>query len=171
MYVGTENLWIQHCLQFKFARLVSVIFINLCIYVFFNLSIRFDRDLRRTLNTVCTEVPKVVIKLKIHVFFVSPVALRHRNKDPAPFRHPVDVFSSFCPIVWQHFARHCRQLRSAYFYAPITWVNSISLLKTYALAYILPKTNNKYAGRGGGKIQVAPNHSKQNDPGLSLCIN
>jgi hypothetical protein len=35
------------------------------------------------------------------LFFVSPVAFRHRNKDPAPFRHPVDVFSSFCPIVWQ----------------------------------------------------------------------
>jgi hypothetical protein len=46
----------------------------------------------------------------IHVFFVSPVALRHRNKDPAPFRHTVDVFLSFCPIVWQHFARHFRQL-------------------------------------------------------------
>jgi hypothetical protein len=40
--------------------------------------------------------------------FVSPVALRYMNKVPAPFRHPVDVFSSFCPVVWQHFARHCR---------------------------------------------------------------
>jgi hypothetical protein len=78
------------------------------------------------------------------VCFVSPVALRHRNKDPAPFWHPVDVFLSFCPIVWQYFARHCRQLRSPYFYAPITWVNSISLLKTYALSYILPKANNNY---------------------------
>jgi hypothetical protein len=28
----------------------------------------------------------------MHCFFVSPVALRHRNKDPAPLRHPVDVF-------------------------------------------------------------------------------
>jgi hypothetical protein len=65
--------------------------------------------------------------------FFSLVALRHRNKDPAPFRHPVDAFSSFCSIVWQHFARHCRQLRCARFYATITWVNSISLLKTYAL--------------------------------------
>jgi hypothetical protein len=38
----------------------------------------------------------------------------------------VDVFLSFCPIVWQHFARHCRQFRSADFYAPITWI-SLSL--------------------------------------------
>jgi hypothetical protein len=53
-------------------------------------------------------------------FFVSPAALRHRNKDPAPFWHPVDVFSSLCPIAWQHFARQCRQFRSAYFYAPTT---------------------------------------------------
>jgi hypothetical protein len=69
-------------------------------------------------------------RYNLSFFFVSPVALRHRNKDPTPFRHPVDVFSSFCPIVWQYFARHCRQLISVYFYAPITWVNSISLLKT-----------------------------------------
>jgi hypothetical protein len=36
--------------------------------------------------------------------FLAPVALRHRNMDPAPIGHPVDVISSFCPIVWQHFA-------------------------------------------------------------------
>jgi hypothetical protein len=28
----------------------------------------------------------------IYFCFVTPVALRHRNKDPAPFWHPVDVF-------------------------------------------------------------------------------
>jgi hypothetical protein len=33
----------------------------------------------------------------LQFFFVSPVALRHRNKDPAPFRHLVDVF--FCLFV------------------------------------------------------------------------
>jgi hypothetical protein len=58
--------------------------------------------------------------LRFFVCLFPPVALRHRNKDPAPFRHPVDVSLSFCSIVQQHFARHCRQLRSAYFYAPIT---------------------------------------------------
>jgi hypothetical protein len=41
---------------------------------------------------------------------------------PASFRHPVDIFSSFCPILWQHFARHCRKLRGAYFHTPKTWV-------------------------------------------------
>jgi hypothetical protein len=64
-------------------------------------------------------------RLKTLFFFVFPVALRHRHKHPAPFRHPVNVFCLFCSIVWQHFARHCRQLSSAYFYTPITWVNSI----------------------------------------------
>jgi hypothetical protein len=33
--------------------------------------------------------------------------------------HPVDVFSSFCPIVWQQLSKHCRQLGSACLYAPI----------------------------------------------------
>jgi hypothetical protein len=31
----------------------------------------------------------------------SRLPLRQRNMDPAPFRHPVDVFSSFCNVVWQ----------------------------------------------------------------------
>jgi hypothetical protein len=31
-------------------------------------------------------------------------------------------FLSFGPIVWQYVAGHCRQLRSVYFYAPITWL-------------------------------------------------
>jgi hypothetical protein len=36
----------------------------------------------------------------------SLVALRHRNMDPSPFRHPVDVFLSFCPLLCQHFAMY-----------------------------------------------------------------
>jgi hypothetical protein len=75
------------------------------------------RQRRRGPHHVCTQAMPGTSFL----FLVSLVALSHRNKDTAPFRHPVDVFSSFCPIVWQHFARHCRQFRSEYFYAPITW--------------------------------------------------
>jgi hypothetical protein len=34
-------------------------------------------------------------RYNLSFFFVSPVSLRHRNKDPTPFRHPVDVFHLF----------------------------------------------------------------------------
>jgi hypothetical protein len=34
------------------------------------------------------------------VFCFLPVALIHRDMDPATLRHPMDVFSSFCTFVW-----------------------------------------------------------------------
>jgi hypothetical protein len=40
-------------------------------------------------------VNTVVLELAPGFIFVSPVALRHRNMDPTPFRHPVDVFRLF----------------------------------------------------------------------------
>jgi hypothetical protein len=45
------------------------------------------------------------------IFWVPRLPLRHRNMDPAPFRHPVDFFV-FCPRAWQHFAGHCMHLDS-----------------------------------------------------------
>jgi hypothetical protein len=34
------------------------------------------------------------------------------------------LWTFFCPIVWQHFNRHCRQLTIAYLHAPKTWLGS-----------------------------------------------
>jgi hypothetical protein len=45
---------------------------------------------------LCWTVVDAFLSLNIFVcLFVSPVALRHRNEVPGPFRHPVFVFLVF----------------------------------------------------------------------------
>jgi hypothetical protein len=44
------------------------------------------------IHHTCIKINRCTYKYwDMYNFFGSPVALRHRNKDPAPFRHPVDV--------------------------------------------------------------------------------
>jgi hypothetical protein len=53
-------------------------------------------------STICQKSLKMTAW--IVRFFVSSVALRHRNADPAPFRHPVDGFLTFLSYCLAAFA-------------------------------------------------------------------